>query len=178
MRKIKNFGFIFVLALPWIWPIAFGPWAEAIPWLFSLGVSSVVILLWRSDENVIHDVASGFTLASVISVVPVLIQYFGYSELEFFWPWIRSSIPGSAIGNIGQPNQQATFFVIGIVSIYWLFVEGRVSKFFCFALSFIVSIGLALTASRTGVLSLIFIFFVLYWISYKDKKFFVSWSRS
>lgn len=175
MRKFRRLSFISILALPWIWPIAFGPWAEAMPWLFSLGVSSAVIALWRSDENIVYDVAWSFSLASIISVIPVLIQYLGYSELDFFWPWIRASTKGVAIGNIGQPNQQATLFVISIISIYWLCTEGKISKLCCIALSFFVLIGLALTASRTGMLNFIFIFFILFWISSNEKKFFFNY---
>lgn len=173
MEKYRRLSFITVLALPWIWPIAFGPWAEAMPWLFSLGASSFIIALWRSDQINTHDIALSFCLASVVSVIPAVVQYFGYSELDFFWPWIRSSVPGNAIGNIGQPNQQATLFVIGLISICWLYSEGSIAKNICAVLSLFVVAGLALTASRTGMLNLFFAISVIFWISGKDKKFYI-----
>lgn len=171
IENIKKIAFIFILPLPWLWPISFGPWAEAIPWLFSLAVAAIIMIVWPvSEENIAADIAIAFSAGAFISVIPQVIQYFGLSSLEIFWPWIRDAAPGTSIGNIGQPNQQATFLAIGLISTYWIYSHRKISFPTCLAASTLISLGIALSASRTGALHLLFVPFISWWVSKGDKK--------
>ncbi|CAM4318422.1 hypothetical protein COAQ111491_16960 [Comamonas aquatilis] len=173
IENIKKIAFIFILPLPWLWPISFGPWAEAIPWLFSLAVAAIIMVVWPvSEDNVTTDIATAFAIGAVISVFPEIIQYFGLSSLEIFWPWIRDTAPGVSIGNIGQPNQQATLLAIGLISTYWIYCHRRISLPAFLAASTLISIGIALSASRTGALYLLCVPFISWWIFKSDKKIF------
>lgn len=60
-------------------------------------------------------------------------------------------------GNLFQPNQTAFVFVLGIISVMYYFCNKSVIKYF---LIFLLSFGVAFTASRTGLLLLVLFVFV------------------
>lgn len=148
-----QFGIIFLFAVPWLWPLSIGPYAEAIPWLFSLGVSGLLLLLWPKGD-ITQTLALAWGIAAVLGVFPGLLQYFGMSHIDLFWPWIRNSAPGYASGNIGQPNQQSTFLAIGLISLHWFLRTGGARWWIYFSTAFI-TLGMAATASRIGAMHII-----------------------
>jgi len=153
---------VFFIAAPWLWPISLGPYAEAIPWLFSVVATAFLLIFWPSGDNS-RLLALAWAIAAVLCVIPSLIQYFGLTRFDFFWPWIRPSAPGYASGNIGQPNQQATLFGIGLVALFFLLrMKGSLWKL-CFA-GALIAIGMAATASRIGTIHILALFiFILMW---------------
>lgn len=157
------------IALPWMWPLSLGPYAEAIPWLVCLGASAFVLLFWPSSDSS-RMLALVWSATAVICVIPGLIQYFGFANLDIFWPWIREAPPGYASGNIGQPNQQATLLAIGLFALACL-LRTRSQLLLISCAGAFVAVGLAATASRIGALHLVLMFLIFWcWGFLKDKR--------
>lgn len=74
---------------------------------------------------------------------------------------------GRAVGNLAQPNQLATLLLMGLAAYTYLY-KHRVFTGATFALgAAFMSIALAMTQSRTGLLSALFM--VIFWV-WKDRK--------
>lgn len=106
----------------------------------------------------------GFALTvlvgAIFSVVITLAQVF---EVWEFVPLINrtESIrrPGA---NLGQPNHLATLLLMGIASLAYLYESKKLSAILASSLFALLIIGLALTESRTGLLS--FFLMAFWWL--------------
>ena len=116
------------------WPFAFSftaapsanfwPWAQA--WALGLGLALIGCWqLWarprrslRADGcNLAVHLGLGVLLGALVASVIGLAQYFG-GDLGLS-PWIHASIPGTAMGNLRQRNQQATLLSMGLWVLFW-----------------------------------------------------------
>lgn len=62
--------------------------------------------------------AFGIVLAAVVGATIGLVQFFAG---DVGWaPWIYPSVPGEALGNLRQRNQQATLMGLGFWALLWL----------------------------------------------------------
>jgi O-antigen ligase len=164
---------VFLLIIPWLWPISIGPYAEALPWLFSLSVAALLLFFWPR-KGVVESFALALVVAAVLGVIPGLLQYFGLSHLDFFWPWIRSAPPGYASGNIGQPNQQATFLAMGLIGLCW-FMRTLGLRWWMVVSGSFIALGMAATASRIGVVHVVVICFLTVYWGDKERKSALQW---
>ena len=97
--------------------------------------------------------ALAFVVGSIASVVIAFAQVFDlweYSAWIVRTPDLRR--PG---GNLAQPNQLATLLVMGIASVAFLHLSGRLAASASVVVVLFVCAGLAATESRSGVLGLI-----------------------
>lgn len=164
---------VLLLIAPWLWPIALGPYAEAMPWLFSLGVAAPLLALWPAGD-VTRLLALAWASAACASVLPELLQYFGLARLDFFWPWIRDAAPGYASGNIGQPNQQATFLGMGLWALCWLLRSG--GRDWAMGLAgALIAIGMAATASRIGTVHMVALPLMIWYWGAGDRRRLSQW---
>lgn len=145
---------VLLLVVPWLWPLTLGPYAEAMPWLFSLGVAGGLLVLWPTGD-VTRMLALAWALAATLSVLPELLQYFGLARLGFFGLWIRDAAPGYASGNIGQPNQQATLLGVGLWSLCWLLRAEQCGRLIAGIAGMVIAVGMAATASRIGTVHML-----------------------
>ena len=94
-----------------------------------------------------------FILGSFLSVIVALVQVF---ELWEHSAWINRMPqlrrPG---GNLAQPNHLATLVLMGLASLLFVFESGKLKKLPSLLLLLLMCIGLAITESRTGALSLL-----------------------
>lgn len=102
-----------------------------------------------------------FLVAAVCSVLLCFAQSFDV------WPtagWIvhppSLRRPGA---NLGQPNQLATLLLMSIASLAYLFESKKCSKSFAASILALLVFGLALTESRSGLLS--FLLLVFWWFA-------------
>jgi O-antigen ligase len=100
--------------------------------------------------------AIGLLVAALISVLLGLIQYYGLAESLI--PWTTDPGAGQAYGNLRQRNQFASLLNLGIVAALWMH-SGLTAKARSWLLGSIVflTIGLAASTSRTGLLELVLI---------------------
>jgi len=95
--------------------------------------------------------AKGLLVASIASVVICLAQTLSiWGDAEWIVRLPRVRRPG---GNLGQPNQLATLLVMGIASLGFLFETKKLKAFTATCLYGLLLLGVALTESRSGVLS-------------------------
>ncbi len=99
----------------------------------------------------VHQMSIAILAGGVTSVLIAVIQFgdvWGWSE------WIvRMPTVGRPGANFGQPNHLATFLVMSIASLVYLFRLQKVSRFFCLFLLLILGSGIAMSGSRSGFLS-------------------------
>lgn len=103
--------------------------------------------------------ALAFVVGSIASVVIAFAQVFDlweYSAQIVRMPDLRR--PG---GNLAQPNQLATLLVMGLASVTFLHLSGRLTALASVAIVLFLCVGLAATESRSGVLGLITL--LLWW---------------
>jgi len=94
---------VLLIALPWLWPLTWGPLAATVPYL--VGAASAVVLLaylpWRGARGALTLAALGWTLAAVLNGGIALLQYFSLEKRG--WPWINSSHAGYAFTIYANP---------------------------------------------------------------------------
>ena len=126
-------------------------------WVYSLylfGLAMVIVLgsewqSWAQDEPV----DTLFFAIAVGAVFSVGIQVCQWLEFDLFGVWLLPSPPERPHANFGQPNNLGTFLIWGALAFAWGYhrrhVRGGLALFGTCFLMF----GVALTQSRTAVLS-------------------------
>lgn len=112
------------LILPWLWPLASGPWPAAQQAIWSLGCAGLLLILrvpgWPRRASLI---AAAWLLAATVSAVIGLVQYFGWSSA--LSPWVNITPLGEAFGNLRQRNQFASLMALGAIALLWGLAPGR-----------------------------------------------------
>jgi hypothetical protein len=139
-------------------------------------VIGVVLCCLKSPSpsiGILHSVFAGVFVSGVVSSVFGIGLWLGvFQEFENYQVWMSHTNPGAAlIGNLSQPNQTGTLILWAIIVLLyfyklfckseclpkmrWVFGVGAV--FFVLLLA----IGVALTQSRTALLNMVLIAFVV-----------------
>lgn len=143
----------FLLVLPWISPVAGGPSPAVEPWLVSVLVLAVAMLLSVPEcFPRFTDVRLAWILAALFSAVFGMVQYAGLSES--FAPWVNSAPSGLAYGNLRQRNQFAVLMVIGTAAVLAQRPAGR-STVLQATFLILLAAGNAISSSRIGALGLL-----------------------
>ena len=144
-----------LLALPWLWPFTSGPVPATQPYLVSVALAALALVLWptRAPGRALRLAAWAWLAAALVSSVIALLQYF---DLETpFFPWMNIAEPGKAFGNLRQPNQLASLLVIGLLALRWLTEAARLSARHAAWMAALLTAALAATASRVGLVELL-----------------------
>ncbi|WP_216701307.1 O-antigen ligase family protein [Methylibium sp. T29] len=120
-------------------------------------LASTFVVLWiaaaKTSSSVNSAFAFGWSLAGMLCVIVALVQYFAPSIADGLLVAINTS-PGRAVGNMRQPNHLATALLCAMVMTAWLWQAGRLRAPWAAASLFAMVLAVALSASRTGALSL------------------------
>jgi len=138
-----------LLVLPWLNPYAAGPSPAVWPWLIS-AACMVFLGLFRRRLG-FELIAVTWLLAAAVSAVVGLLQYFGVAQALGFM--VSQTSPGEAFANLRQRNQFATLLSIGLAALTgWLAQRppGRSVPLWAYFLAFLLALGNAASASRTG----------------------------
>ncbi|MBY0454234.1 MAG: Wzy polymerase domain-containing protein [Burkholderiaceae bacterium] len=122
------------VALPFVFPFTQAPnanfWPLMVAWCCAALVWSVWWWrAWRGGPGVSGDgalgwaraVAQGLLLGAVLGAGVGLVQYF---QGDPGWqPWVSPSLPGQAMGNLRQRNQQASLLSLGVWALLWLLAQ-------------------------------------------------------
>lgn len=151
--------------LPGLWvfvvvlAVALGPDPEplALIGLAAAGVCAwITIALGKQFEGSTR-LLSCFMWALVagmlLNVVVAWMQYFDVERM--FYPLVSQNDSDRPYGSLRQANHLATFSVIGLLAVWWLSRERALSARKVATLVLIALSGVALSASRTGMLELI-----------------------
>ncbi|WP_066271700.1 PglL family O-oligosaccharyltransferase [Hydrogenophaga palleronii] len=91
-------------------------------------------------------------------VIHALVAWLQYFDIErIFYPLVSQNESDRPYGNLRQANHLASFCVLGLVSLWWLYREREVTLRVSLGVAFLAFSGLALSASRTGLLELFLI---------------------
>lgn len=116
-----------------------------------------VAILWAASGKVGRQgataVAWAWLLAGLACVLVALVQYFAPS-MAGGWLVAATGAAGRAVGNMRQPNHLATALLCAMVMTTWLWQAGRLRAPWAAASLFAMVLAVALSASRTGALSL------------------------
>ena len=119
---------------------------------FNWNVTGVELQSGLKTSFPVHQMAIAVLAAGVTSVLIEVIQsldVWGWSE------WIvRMPTIGRPGANLGQPNHLATLLVMSIASLVYLFGLQKVSRTFCIFLLLTLELGIAMSGSRSGLVSI------------------------
>lgn len=124
----------------------------AVAWGLGYGLGAMDEEALTRQRQAIEALAWTLVVGAFVSAVIALAQTLGVWEsvsLINRMPQLRR--PG---GNLGQPNQLATLLIMGLASLLFLYHLQRLGRLVAGALFVVLSLGLAATESRTGLLSL------------------------
>lgn len=163
----------------WIWPslflfaICLIPWVQLLTgeifffgtawihsvFLFGLFISFVTGYQWEGiRKNQCADfIFMAIGLASIISVSIQLYQWLGYESNL----WISNSMRERPFANLGQPNQLGSLLLLGLLAVVWGQIRGWFNNYLVVVLAVFILFGVALTQSRTALLSANLACFVL-----------------
>lgn len=145
-------------ALIWLWPSAPGPLPTVWPGLFAwtMGIVLFNLLAWSNIRGkMVAVVATGWLVAALANSVVALMQYF---DLEAaFAPFMAMSMPGYADANTRQPNHFGTLVGAGLLALLWLVRTQKIRWSYALCMAALLALGMAASASRTGMLHLILI---------------------
>ncbi|WP_428425792.1 Wzy polymerase domain-containing protein [Methylibium sp.] len=114
---------------------------------------AVLAATFRNGVGTVSSLAWSWLIAGLACVVVALVQYFAPS-LADGWLVAATGAAGRAIGNMRQPNHLATALLCAMVMTAWLWQAGRLRAPWAAASLFAMVLAVALSASRTGALSL------------------------
>ncbi len=140
-----------LVALPWLWPAIYGPKADMWPNLVAWASAAVLLMLlpWTRERAELS-IASGWLLASVASAAMGLLQFFDMENR--LSPWVVVTVPGQVLANVHQVNLLATLLGVGLLSLWWMTLNRCLKPFLASTIACLLIVGLAATASRTGLL--------------------------
>lgn len=108
-------------------------------------------------------------LLLIIASVTSLIAIVQWLNLESNFNWVIQLKGNRPYANFGQPNNLATFLIIGLMGALFLYEKHKASLWLLIPASLSILFAICLTQSRTSLLVCIFI--CIYWVikQYKNK---------
>lgn len=130
--------------------------------LVALYLSSVglMVLIGRAAEEanparLADALFASLLIAALLSTGMALVQWMGIESLD---PFVAPPMPGGRpVANVGQANNLSTLLVWGVVAAWWAFARGTLGAVAAVASVALLALGVALTQSRTGYLSIMLV---------------------
>ncbi|HCI3537472.1 TPA: O-antigen ligase C-terminal domain-containing protein [Acinetobacter baumannii] len=115
------------------------------------------------DQKKRDQIFSGFSLLVIItSLFTSLIAIFQWLNIESHLIYTLHLIGNRPYGNFGQPNNMATFLIIGLLGCLYLYEKNKVTVWLLLPSALIILFTIALSQSRTSWI--VFPFLLIYWI--------------
>jgi len=151
--RISHVWLVLLLAWPWVQPFSGTPLPNVWPWLTSWTCLALALLM--SQRLTVASVVQSWAIAALLSSAMGLVQFFGQAEM-----WAPAlHVPdylGDAMGNLRQRNQLASLLAMGLLAVLIWRALGLCIAHSLWMLA-LLAMGMAATASRTGLLQLVFI---------------------
>ncbi|HEO1765478.1 Wzy polymerase domain-containing protein [Acinetobacter baumannii] len=115
------------------------------------------------DQKKRDQIFSGFSLLVIItSLFTSLIAIFQWLNIESHLIYTLHLIGNRPYGNFGQPNNMATFLIIGLLGCLYLYEKHKVTLWLLLPSALIILFTIALSQSRTSWI--VFPFLLIYWM--------------
>lgn len=112
-------------------------------------ILSVIINNADDKSKLIYYSAYGFIAVALLSTVFQSLQYANVSNDL----WFVMTMQGNRFfGNVGQPNQLAFIYALAIAACHYLIIKLESKRHLIFTALVLLTIGLALTSSRGGLI--------------------------
>ena len=166
----------------YILPVAFVPllqWSFGLVFDFSIALLSSVYLLgfWfmvvmgynlslqpNAREQLMKQVCWLLLIIASVTSLMAMVQWLGFESSVYGIMQLKGNRP---YANFGQPNNMATFLVMGLMGALYLYEKQKASVWLLASASLVILFAIALSQSRTSWVVCLFIF--IYWI-YKQFK--------
>src|SRR3990167_3471658 len=153
-------GCAFLAMVPWLqWSIGLLPYFGQ-AWITSLYISGfcLAILVGTAWEKLypaqfMNLFAGAVLFAAIASVGLQLYAWSGLSDAGALGPLFAGVSRSRPSGALGQPNQLATFLLWGLIASFYFYDKKTIGGRGVLAVAGFLLLGLALTQSRTGILS-------------------------
>ena len=114
----------------------------------------------KYNDSVIYILMSVLCISTCITIIFALTQFFGLEKNIWFISPLNAA--GRIFANFAQPNNMATFLVIGLLSSFWLFQNNKIHGLTIGLIGFFLIFVLYYSYSRVGyvelILSMVFLF--------------------
>jgi len=156
-------GLLFLSTIPWIQYFSgtLPLFSSALMcWIFLIGLALTFVLgeNWNREDpgKPIEYVLTSACIAAVISVALQIIQWLGLTQnYDLMDIWIMQiGDGGRPFANIGQPNMLASLLLWGLLGCFLAYLRGRINRTSAMVISTFILFGVALTESRTALLTL------------------------
>ncbi|KYQ78538.1 hypothetical protein AWW73_08065 [Acinetobacter lactucae] len=115
------------------------------------------------DQQKRDQIFSGFSLLIIIaSLLTSLISISQWLNIESHLIYTLHLIGNRPYGNFGQPNNMATFLIIGLLGCLYLYEKNKVTLWLLLPSALIILFTIALSQSRTSWI--VFPFLFIYWM--------------
>ncbi|WP_347019410.1 PglL family O-oligosaccharyltransferase [Acinetobacter calcoaceticus] len=112
---------------------------------------------------------SGFSLLVIIvSVTTSFIAICQWLNIESHFVHMLHLIGNRPYGNFGQPNNMATFLIVGLLGCLYLYEKNKVTIWWLLPSALIILFTIALSQSRTSWI--VFPFLLIYWVIKQFRK--------
>ncbi|MBY0469341.1 MAG: Wzy polymerase domain-containing protein [Burkholderiaceae bacterium] len=136
-----------------------------IAFLYLLCLATAIVVgcnakkVWRDDF--VTFICAAWLFVALLSCLILLMQRFSIDAGDFGM-FIRDVRPGSApFGNLGQPNQMATFFALALVALTCLYERRLVGGRWAMVAAVLIVVCMAMTQSRAALLLLLVLLLLL-----------------
>lgn len=123
------------------------------------------------DQQKRDQIFSGFSLLVIIvSVATSFIAICQWLNIESHFVHMLHLIGNRPYANFGQPNNMATFLIIGLLGCLYLYEKNKVTLWLLLPSAMIILFAVALSQSRTSWI--VFPFLFVYWVfkQFKQQK--------
>lgn len=96
-----------------------------------------------------------------VGVITSFIAMCQWLNVESHLPWVMPLKTDRAYANFAQPNNMATFLLMGLMGLLYLYESRKLKLVFIFPIALLLMFAIALSQSRTPYVASLFI--LLYW---------------
>lgn len=163
--------FTFIPMVQWGFGLVFDLSTALLSTFYLLGFWFMVVAGYNLSlgQQKRDQIFSGFSLLTIIvSIATCFISICQWLNVESHFVHMLHLIGNRPYGNFGQPNNMATFLIIGLLGCLYLYEKNKVTLWLLLPSALIILFTIALSQSRTSWI--VFPFLFIYWVIKQFKK--------
>lgn len=156
--------FILIPVVQWAFGLIFDFSTALLSSLYLLGFWIMVVAGYNLslDQQQRDQIFTGFSLLTVIvSVATSLIAVCQWLNIDTHFAHMLHLIGNRPYGNFGQPNNMATFLIMGLLGCLYLYEKNKTSVWLLLLSALTILFAVVLSQSRTSWV--VFPFLLIYW---------------